>query len=484
MQERSAGRNWQVLPMLAGPAAFLTTILIPSPSGFDGASWPVLGLTAWMALWWASEAVPLTATAFLPLAVVPLLGLPEPTRILLEYANSSIFLILGGFLIGLAMERWNLHKRIAYAIVARVGSEPRRLVLGMMIATATVSMWVSNTSSTLMMLPVATSIAAFIAPEGEALDKNRRNFTSAIVLCVAYAATIGGLGTLVGTPTNALVQGFMATNYGFDLSFLDWLIFGLPTVALLLPLGWWALVGIAMPFDIRSPGDSQAAVRAARGALGAMSRAEVRVAIVAALTGALWVARPLLNELPGLAGLTDTVIAIGAGLVLFLIPAGAARGPLLHAEDVRRVPWDVLMLFGGGLTLAAAIQASTLADTMGVALRVFSDWPLLALMAVIVVVLVLWTELNSNVATAATFMPVLAALAFGTQAPVLALVAPAAMAASAGFMLPVGTPPNAIVFGTGRVTMRQMIRAGIWFDLLAALVIVAVGYVTVPLIAR
>lgn len=484
MTERSGGRHWRLLPLLAGPLLFVATTVTPAPQGFAGAAWPVLGLAAWMAIWWASETLPLAATAFLPLVVVPLLGIPDPSRVLLEYANGSIFLILGGFLIGLSMERCGLHRRIAYAIVARVGSEPRRLVLGMMIATAFVSMWVSNTSTTLMMLPVASSIAAFVAPGREPLDPERRNFVAAIVLCVAYAATIGGLGTLIGTPTNALVQGFMARTYGFDVSFFDWLIFGVPTVVVLLPLGWRVLVTRALPFRIEMAGDSRRAVNEALRALGPVSSSERRVAVLALLTALLWVVRPLLNRMPGLDGLSDTVVAMAAGLSLFVLPAGDGSGALLRSEDLRRVPWDVLMLFGGGLTLAAAIQASTLADTMGVALRVFSDWPLIALMLVIVLVLVLWTELNSNVATAATFMPVLAALAAGTEAPVLSLVAPAAMAASAGFMLPVGTPPNAIVFGTGRVTLLQMIRTGVWFDLLAVVVIVAVGYVTVPFIAE
>ncbi|MGH8285095.1 MAG: SLC13 family permease [Steroidobacteraceae bacterium] len=479
----SARPAWRLL-LLAGPAVFLATILVPPPAAFAGASWPVLGLAAWMAIWWAGEALPLAATALLPLAIVPLLDLPDRARILTEYANSSVFLILGGFLIGLGMERWNLHRRIAYSIVARIGSEPRSLVLGMMIATAFVSMWVSNTSTTLMMLPVAASIAALVAPPGEPIDADRRNFVAALIVCVAYAATIGGLGTLVGTPTNALVQGFMARNYGFDLSFVDWLVFGLPTVALLLPLAWWVLVRVVMPFEIPARGDAKAEVREALRALGPMSSAEKRVGLVALLTAALWIVRPLLNLLPGLDGLSDTAIAIAAGLAMFVTPAGGTGGALIVGEDLRRVPWDVLVLFGGGLALAAAIQASTLADTMGVALRIFADWPLIALMLVIVLLLVLWTELNSNVATAATFMPVLAALAAGTDAAVLALVAPAAMAASAGFMLPVGTPPNAIVFATGRISLRQMIRAGVWIDLLAVAVIVAVGYVTMPLVAR
>lgn len=484
MGEDTGRGDRRPLALAAGPLAFLLTLLLPAPAGFAGQSWPTLGLAGWMAIWWATEAMPLAATALLPLVVVPLLGLPEPARIVAEYANGSVFLILGGFLIALAMERWNLHRRIAYHIVARVGGRPRALVLGVMIATAFVSMWVSNISTTLMMLPVASSIAALVVPDGRGAGRDERNFATAITLCVAYAATIGGLGTLIGTPTNALVQGFMAKRYGFDLSFLDWLQFGMPTVALLLPLGWWLLTRVALPFELAQGIDAGQAVRAALAGLGPASAAEARIAAVAACTALAWILRPLLNELPALAGLSDTVIAIAGGLVLFLLPAKGRSGTaILGAEDLRRVPWDVLILFGGGLALAAAIQASTLAESFGFYLRVVGGLPLLAVMLAVVLLLVLWTELNSNVATAATFMPVLASLAAGGDLPVLALVAPAAMAASAGFMLPVGTPPNAIVFATGRITLRQMLWAGFWLDLAAILVITLVGFLTVPLIA-
>ena len=484
--ERGAGRKTRSkLSLLVAPAVFLTTLIVPAPAGFAGASWPTAGLAAWMAIWWASEAVPLAATALLPLAIVPLLGVPEPARVLAEYANSSVFLILGGFLIGLAMERWNLHKRMAYHIILRVGSHPRALVLGMMVATAFVSMWVSNTSTTLMMLPVASSIAALVAAPGKVLDVSERNFVAVIVLCVAYAATIGGLGTLIGSPTNALVQGFMARNYDFDLSFVEWLKFGIPTVVILLPLSWWLLTRVALPFDIRPDAAARGAVVEALRALGPLSPAETRITVIAGITALAWLTRPLLNTLPGLASLSDTVIAMAAGLSLFLVRSGGnTNEPLLDAEDLRRLPWDVLILFGGGLVLAAAIQASTLSETIGNGLTVFGHWPLLALMLVIVLILVLWTELNSNVATAATFMPVLAALATGIDHSVLALVAPAAMAASAGFMLPVGTPPNAIVFATGRVPLRQMLRAGLLLDLAAVVVITLVGYLIVPWIGR
>ena len=459
--------------VLSGPAAFLLTVFVPSPAGFAGPAWLTLGLAAWMAIWWATEAVPLAVTALLPLLVVPLIGIAEPTRILTEYANSTIFLILGGFLIGLAMERWQLHKRIAYAIIAAVGNHPRQLVLGVMIATAFMSMWVSNTSTTLMMLPVASSIVALVATGGR--EQATANFVTATLLGVAYAATIGGLGTLIGSPTNALVQGFMAKNFGYDLSFATWLSFGIPTVLVLLPLTWLILTRVALPFDLPADALPRDAMRKALHALGPMTAAERRVAAVALTTAILWISRPWLGQLPGLTGLTDTVISIAAGLALYLIPAGAGRGAaLLDAEALRRVPWDVLILFGGGLALAAAIQASALSDALGIALRGIAHWPALPLTLVVVLMLVFWTEFNSNVATAATFMPVLAAMANGNPDQILVLIAPAAMAASAGFMLPVGTPPNAIVFGTGRISMRQMLRTGFWIDLTAVIVITAV----------
>lgn len=459
---------------LLGPVAFLCTVLLPAPAGFSELAWPTLGLLAWMALWWVTEAVPLSVTALLPLLVVPLIGLPQPAQILTQYANSTIFLILGGFLIGLAMERWQLHRRIAYAIIAAVGSHPRRLVLGVMIATAFVSMWVSNTSTTLMMLPVASSIVALVA----AGDHGRAtaNFATAMLLGVAYAATIGGLGTLIGSPSNALVQGFMAQNFGHDLSFAAWMSFGIPTVVLLLPATWWIVTRVALPFELPPDALPRDAMRRALHELGPMSPPERRVALIALVTAVLWISRPWLMGLPGLHGVTDTVIAIAAGLALFLVPSGAGSGlALLDAEAMRKVPWDVLILFGGGLALAAAIQASTLSDTLGVAMRGIAHLPQFAVTIAVVLVIVLWTEFNSNTATAATFMPVLATMAAGNPETLLVLLAPAAMAASAGFMLPVGTPPNAIVFATGRITMRQMLRTGFLVDIAAVVVITVIA---------
>lgn len=465
---------WRLLP---GPIFFVATLLMPAPSGFEGTSWQVLGLVGWMALWWALEAIPLAATALLPIIIVPLLGVPDARTVLAEYANPSVLLLLGGFLVALAMERWQLHRRMAFAIMLKVGTEPRRLVLGMMLATAFISMWVSNTSSALMMLPVAIAIASMTAPIGAAPPaRDLAHFTAALLLAVAYGATIGGMGTLIGTPTNALVQGFMARNFGVDITFLDWLAFGLPTVALLLPAAWFLLVRVGLPFDPRRIPIDRSAVHAGFAGLGGLSIQEKRVAVVAIAAAVLWVTRPWLSALPGLGGLDDTVIAVAAGLSLFLIPSGSSREALLRPSDLAALPWTVLLLFGGGLALAAAIQESTLAQTLGVLLAGLGGWPLPLLIIAMVLVLIVWTELNSNVSTAATFMPIMAAVAAGSEHSVLALVAPAAMAASAGFMLPVGTPANALVFGSGRVSIGQMLRAGWSVNLAAAVVISTVGY--------
>jgi solute carrier family 13 (sodium-dependent dicarboxylate transporter), member 2/3/5 len=465
---------WRLLP---GPIFFVATLLMPAPSGFEGTSWQVLGLVGWMALWWALEAIPLAATALLPIIIVPLLGVPDARTVLAEYANPSVLLLLGGFLVALAMERWQLHRRMAFAIMLKVGTEPRRLVLGMMLATAFISLWVSNTSSALMMLPVAIAIASMTAPIGAAPPaRDLAHFTAALLLAVAYGATIGGMGTLIGTPTNALVQGFMARNFGVDITFLDWLAFGLPTVALLLPAAWFLLVRVGLPFDPRRIPIDRSAVHAGFAGLGGLSIQEKRVAVVAIAAAVLWVTRPWLSALPGLGGLDDTVIAVAAGLSLFLIPSGSSREALLRPSDLAALPWTVLLLFGGGLALAAAIQESTLAQTLGVLLAGLGGWPLPLLIIAMVLLLIVWTELNSNVSTAATFMPIMAAVAAGSEHSVLALVAPAAMAASAGFMLPVGTPANALVFGSGRVSIGQMLRAGWSVNLAAAVVISTVGY--------
>jgi sodium-dependent dicarboxylate transporter 2/3/5 len=477
MEEGFERSTAQRVGLWLGLALFAGMLLAAPPDGFPLPAWRTAAVTVLMAVWWSTSAIPLAATALIPLVAFPVLGVIDSEDVGAPYASSTIFLILGGFLIGLSMERWRLHQRIAFNIVARVGGEPRRLVLGLMIATAFVSMWVSNTSTALMMLPVALSIAAVVAPPSDDPDTEAdgRRFSAAILLAVAYAATIGGLGTLIGTPTNALVAGFMRQHYGEGVSFAQWLAFGLPTVALLLPIAWFVLVRVAFPFRLQGR-DGAALVRERLAQLGAPTTAERRVAVVFVVVAALWIARPWLTPLPGLGGLSDAAIGIGAALALYLVPAGRGHeGTLLHSADLRRVPWDVLLLFGGGLALAEGIKVSGLSDVVATSLTSLAALPLLALIVTVALLLVFWTELNSNVATAATAMPVLAAISAATDYPVLLLLAPAAMASSCGFMLPVGTPPNAIVFATGRIGLPQMMRAGVLVDLAAVVVVTLVA---------
>jgi sodium-dependent dicarboxylate transporter 2/3/5 len=340
-------------------------------------------------------------------------------------------------------------------------------------------MWVSNTSTTLMMLPVAVSIATIVAPDHGAIDGQRRNFSTVIVLGIAYAATIGGVATLIGTPTNALAVAFMEQTYGVRPSFAEWLIFGLPCTLLLLPLTWWVMVRWTHPFDLPDISAARELVRAELRTLGSMSVPEKRVAAVGLAAAAAWITSPWLKVVPGLGGLSDMGVAMLAGLALFVLPAGGGHGgTLLAGEDFRRVPWDTLFLFGGGLALAALIQGSGLSGHIGELLVGIAGWPPFAVTAVVVLVILFWTELTSNVATAATFMPVLAAMATATGQPVIELLAPAAVAASCAFMLPVGTAPNAIVYGSGRIRMRDMMRAGFVVDILGWGVIMAAAAAT------
>ncbi len=469
----------QSVGLWLGLGLFLAMLWLPGPTGFEVPAWRTAALAALMAVWWASEALPIPATAMLPLAAGPLLGIVPVEQAGSGYGSSTIFLILGGCLLALALERWQLHRRIAFLIVTRAGSSARGLVLGVMAATAFVSMWVSNTSTTLMMLPVAVSIAAIVAPEQGAADGARRNFSTVIVLGIAYAATIGGVATLIGTPTNALAVAFMEQTYGVRPSFAEWLIFGLPCTLLLLPLTWWVMVRWTHPFDLPDISAARELVRAELRALGPMSVPEKRVAAVGFAAAAAWITSPWLKAVPGLGDLSDMGIAMLAGLALFVLPAGGGQGgSLLAGEDFRRVPWDTLFLFGGGLALAALIQGSGLSRHIGELLVGIAGWPPVAVTAVVVLVILFWTELTSNVATAATFMPVLAAMATATGQPVIELLAPAAVAASCAFMLPVGTAPNAIVYGSGRVRIRDMMRAGFVVDILAWGVIMVVAGAT------
>ncbi len=458
----------------------------PAPEALSLPAWHTAAIAVLMAVWWVTEALPISATALVPLVLLPLYGVSGIREAAAPYANPVIILMLGGFLIALAMQRWNLHRRIAFNVLARFGKRPDHMVLGFMVATGFMSMWVLNTATALMMLPVALSVADVLAPK-DSDDPDSRNFALALLLSVAYAASIGGVGTLVGTAPNGLVAAFMLENYNVDIGFADWLVFGLPFVIVMLPLGWWVLTRWAYPFSLREDARAAEVVVNELRKLGPFSVPEKRVAIVFTIVAVLWLIRkPLQAAFDGfgpVAGLTDASIGIGGALCLFILSAGAGkRERLLDGAALRRVPWDVLVLFGGGISLAVAIASTGLSEWIGLTLSALAGWPLLTLIFALVVIVVFLTELTSNTATTATFLPVLAAIASMAAYDNLYLLVPAAISASCAFMLPVATPPNAIVFASGRIHIPEMIRAGVRMNLVAIPVIALLSYLLVPLL--
>ncbi|WP_135470106.1 SLC13 family permease, partial [Crenalkalicoccus roseus] len=388
----SAPSRRPLVGLLLGAAVFVLLLLLPPPEGMTPAAWRVAAVAALMASWWVSEAIPIPATGLLPLVLFPLLGIAPIGEAAAPYADPLIFLFLGGFIVALALERWNLHRRIALGIVARVGTRPAALVGGFMLATAFLSMWVSNTATTVMMLPIGLSVIGLLAAESTPDEAGRGGFPTALLLGIAYAASVGGLGTLIGTPPNALLAGFMARTYGVEIGFAQWMLIGLPLVAILLGCTWVLLTRIAFRLPAGPVEGSDALIRAELGKLGRMGVAEWRVGLVFAAMAVLWVGRPLIEG--WVPGLSDTGIAVAAALALFLVPAGGGRGgALLEWEASRRLPWGVLLLFGGGLSLAAAISKSGLAAWIGGVLAGLGALPLVLVVVLVTAAVVFLTEL-------------------------------------------------------------------------------------------
>jgi solute carrier family 13 (sodium-dependent dicarboxylate transporter), member 2/3/5 len=467
-----------------GPLASLVILLTPAPADLPPAAWHAAAVAVLMAIWWLTEAIPIPATALLPLVLLPLLGLSSVTAAAAPYANPIIFLFLGGFIIAIALERCGLHKRLALSIVRVVGTRPKYLVGGFMLATAFLSMWVSNSATVVMMLPMALSVIALTsAPSGDAAPATplSRNFPLALLLGLAYAANIGGLATLIGTPPNALLARFMAETFELEVAFAEWMVVGVPLVVVGLPLCWLLLVQLLFPLGDEKIIGGEEAIAGEWSRLGPMSRREVIVGSITALVASAWVFRPLLEPL--LPGLNDTTIAIAGALLLFLVPPSLAGGaPLIRWSDAEKLPWSVLILFGGGLSLASAIQTSGLADAIGRALAPVAVLPLWAVVAIVTAIVIFLTELTSNTATAAAFLPVVASLAVGIGADPLTLTLAAALAASCAFMLPVATPPNAIVFGSGHIRIPQMARAGVWLNLLFIVLVTIAAIAGAPIL--
>jgi sodium-dependent dicarboxylate transporter 2/3/5 len=472
---RAAGKVARV-GLVAGPLVFAAMLVAPAPAGLSGAGWRVAAAGVWMGIWWMTEALPLAATSLLPILLFPLLGAGTAAQAATPYADPTVFLFMGGFMLALAMQRWGLHRRIALTIMRGMSDRPAGLVLGTMAATAFISMWVNNTATVLMMLPIGLSVIEVV----EQCECDEPNFAPALLLGIVYAAAVGGLGTLIGTPPNALLAGFLDKTYGIRVDFVSWMKVGVPLVVVLLPLAWLVVTRWILPLGRARIAGSRDFLLAERAALGHVTRPEWIVAVTFVAADVLWIARPALQGV--LPGLSDAGIAIGAAVLLFALPAGKGRGPVLTWETAGRLPWDVLLLFGGGLSLADAIGRSGLAAWIGGGLTGVGRWPDFAVAIAVAVVLVVLSEVASNTAAAVTFLPVIAALAVSQGESPLSLAVIATLAASGGFILPVASPPNAIVYGTGKVSMRQMVRGGIVMDFVFALGVPVIALALIRLV--
>jgi sodium-dependent dicarboxylate transporter 2/3/5 len=467
--------------LIAGALLFAAMRLAAAPEGLSAEAWAVAATGVLMAIWWMTEALPLAVTSLVPIVALPLTGAQAVGATTQAYGHPFIFLFLGGFVIAIAMERWNLHRRVALAVIRTLGTQPRRIVLGFLLSAALLSMWVSNTATAVMMLPIGASVVALARRSGEGTDGSEHQpaFATALMLAIAYGCSIGGLGTLIGTPTNAILAGFAAETYGFEIGFDTWLLVGLPLVAVGLPVAHVLLTRVAFPIRMSTLPGGRALIEREWAGLGPMSTPERRVLVVFACVALLWVLRTRLA--PWLPDLHDATIAIAGAAALFAIPSGGGRA-LLTWREAERLPWGVLLIFGGGLALAGAIAQTGLAAWIGQSLGGLGRLPLWTLVLAVVVVIVFLTELTSNVATAAAFLPILASVAIGIGENPLLLIVPAAVASSCAFMLPVATPPNAIVYGSGAVTMPQMLRAGLLLNLAFVGVVLGLALGLVPLV--
>jgi sodium-dependent dicarboxylate transporter 2/3/5 len=468
--------------LFLGPLLALLMLLAGAPEGLGIAAWRTAAIGVMMAVWWATEAVPIAATALLPLVVFPLLDIASIHDTARPYANKVIYLFLGGFIVAFAMQRWNLHRRIAINVLQIVGGKGRSLIGGFMVASAIISMWVTNTSTTMMLLPIAVSIIAVIHSSVAGLsEKGRNDFQFALLLGVAYGATIGGMMTLVGTAPNALLAAFMQDTYGIEIDFARWMLVGVPLALVMLPLSWLVLTRLVFKVDFVTSTEARSELRRMKREMGSMSVPELRVAVIFTCMALLWMTRPLLTHLPGLAALDDASIAMAGAIAMFLVPSGSKEDPLLlrwtYAE---RLPWGVLILFGGGLSLASAVSNTGLAGWLGTSLQAIGDLPLWVIVVAAAAMIIFLTELTSNTATTATFLPVVGAIAVEAGVDPIMLTVPVTLAASCAFMLPVATPPNAIVFGSGMLTIPIMARAGLALNLIGIALVAAVAMTLAP----
>jgi len=467
--------------LVLGPIVFTLIVLFFHPEGLSPTANAVLATAAWVAIWWITEALPIAVTALLPIVLFPLsggLGLKETTA---SYGHKYIFLFLGGFILAIAIEKWNLHKRIALTIIRIMGTNILHIILGFMIATALLSMWISNTATAVMILPVGMAIVSQLKDNPKTFDNENSIFAKALMLAIAYSASIGGMATQIGTPPNLILAGVIQETYGIEISLGQWFAFGFPISLLFLFLGWFYLTRFAFKFKQKEFPGGKNEINNQLNALGRVSFEEKIIFYVFIATAFAWIFRSCILQ-SIIPSIDDTIIAVIAAILLFILPSGKKGVPLLNWDDAVKLPWGILLLFGGGMALAIGFQSSGLALWIGEQLKSLQTVPLIVLLLVIIASVNFITEITSNIATTALMLPVLASLAHAIDVHPFFLLVGATVAASCAFMLPVATPPNAIVFGSGHLKIEDMVKKGLWMNFISIIILTLMVYYLLPLI--
>ncbi len=472
----------RLIGFVLGPLLFLLIYFFVEAEGLSDQAVAVLACTLWIAVWWITETIPIAVTSLLPIVLFPLSGALPLEETTVSYGHKYVFLYIGGFLLAIAIERWNLHKRIALTVIHFIGTDVKKIILGFMVATAFLSMWISNTATSVMMLPIGLAIIAQLKDNPDTIEDENKVFGKILMLAIAYSASIGGIATLIGTPPNLVLAGILEELYDVEITFTSWIMIGLPISILLLFISWKYLTNYS--FKIKQdkfPGGIEEIKRQLK-LLGKIKYEEKLVLVVFSITAFLWITRSFLfgKLIPGL---DDTIIAIASGVMLFVLPASKGKGrALLTWEEGVKLPWGIILLFGGGLALAQGFKISGLAEWIGNQMNLLEGIQLFLILLILVAAINFLTEITSNIATTAMMLPILAPMALTLNVHPYILMVGATLAASCAFMLPVATPPNAVVFGSGYIKIADMVKTGLWMNLISVIIISIIVYFLLPVI--
>jgi len=488
MSDQADSNKGKRIGFFLGPIVFIAMLLLPAPEGMKLEAWRVAAVTALMAIWWITEAIPIPATSLMPIALFPLLGVMKSSASTSPYANHLIYLFMGGFFLAVTMERWNLHRRVALYTIKAIGTSPARMIMGFMVATGFLSMWVSNTATAMMMVPIG--LAVIQQATGYDSDHLREcsvnvgpefNFGRGLMLGIAYAASIGGVATIIGTPPNTVMAGMVEKMFGVQIGFGQWMLFGVPLAVLTLAIAWVLLTKFLYPMGNMELAGGAQIINDEVKKLGPMSSQEKKIVAVGCFMATFWLARGFMAKsatvlaiMPHFKYIGDATIGILGALILFAIPTNFKKGEfLLNWKTAVKIPWDVILLFGGGLAIANGFAKTGLAGYIASQLGGLEGASMLLFVGVVVLITIFLTEITSNTATATLLVPIMGSAAIAMGVHPFATIVGACVAASFAFMLPVATPPNAVVFGSGCVSIKQMAKAGVWLNIVGTIMITA-----------